>query len=715
MAELMVDILKLIYKAFRKIKEEVKTLDQNNEDLRNIGKLVDCWSQILLPLKTKPAMLEDPGISVSVKRLWESLDRAKILTTDTNSNSMLSIVLNAEDKANELLRLQQELSQRIATVTGAMTAYSAVCAATIMESHQPPPSQSQASSSSLPMLLMDIQSTEAPEAPLQLHQIARGPRNSIKYLRHNENRNKPLDVYPLELRFPFEPNKKIQCPVTLTNRTGHYVSVWITQIFPTHEQFICPRSTMIRPYSTMAISVTMKEHMQQPHRYTCTLEVLMVAVWLKSHLENLTSVIDGKLNMDKQGVSPQLVHILEQAEELHGEVYRAKLTAVICDPANCPIISIPTEHMPITSAIDVHPTKPWILMVHEGGTISIWNYQTQECMKTFKVTKEREIRGFFIIQKYRKNSYGFPHWIYSAKLIARKCLLAAGDGSGFVHIYSLIYNLTNGTTVKKVTKFSAYSGKPVDTLAVHPSKPYLFSSSTFHGKIRLWDWDKDWVKIREFDVNTCGVRSLTFNPRDTDTFACITIDRKAKVLDLGEDVVDSNESTNLQVWNIHDQSSWPTNTLPVGPYNADFLFTQSHLHCFMVTSGSPKQCTCESTASCTEIWDMQKNGEVVHTLRVSGDSKTRGVACHPTLPILVTTLDDGTVCLWDARTYRLEKMVHIKYSSSKEALVFTAGTNDSRTRLVVGFESMIAIIGVKITQCQGSNSGLVVGAIYEMP
>lgn len=53
-----------------------------------------------------------------------------------------------------------------------------------------------------------------------------------------------------------------------------------------------------------------------------------------------------------------------------------------------------------------------------------------------------------------------------------------------------------------------------------------------------------------------------------------------------------------------------------------------------------------------QIWDLDTE-KVVHTLEVSGsESKTTCVACHPTLPILVTTLDDGTVCFWDAITYR---------------------------------------------------------------
>ena len=51
-----------------------------------------------------------------------------------------------------------------------------------------------------------------------------------------------------------------------------------------------------------------------------------------------------------------------------------------------------------------------------------------------------------------------------------------------------------------------------------------------------------------------------------------------------------------------------------------------------------------------QIRDLD-TGKIVHTLGVSGLKMSR-VACHPSLPILASTLDDGTVCLWDASTYK---------------------------------------------------------------
>jgi hypothetical protein len=50
----------------------------------------------------------------------------------------------------------------------------------------------------------------------------------------------------------------------------------------------------------------------------------------------------------------------------------------------------------------------------------------------------------------------------------------------------------------------------------------------------------------------------------------------------------------------------------------------------------------------TKIWDWHAEKRV-HKLGVWGD--TCFVACHPTLPILVTLLGYYVVCIWDTRTY----------------------------------------------------------------
>lgn len=70
----------------------------------------------------------------------------------------------------------------------------------------------------------------------------------------------------------------------------------------------------------------------------------------------------------------------------------------------------------------------------------------------------------------------------------------------------------------------------------------------------------------------------------------------------------------------------------------------------------------------------------------------RDVACHPTLPILATRLDDGTVCLWDATTYRLERIIRLESSIQHTAFKDTADS----IWLVVACEDGMEILKINM-------------------
>jgi len=56
------------------------------------------------------------------------------------------------------------------------------------------------------------------------------------------------------------------------------------------------------------------------------------------------------------------------------------------------------------------------------------------------------------------------------------------------------------------------------------------------------------------------------------------------------------------------------------------------------------------------VWDYQ-NKTCVQTLE--GHTHNVSVVCfHPTLPLIVSGSEDGTVRLWHANTYRLEKTLN---------------------------------------------------------
>ncbi|PUZ45721.1 hypothetical protein GQ55_8G247200 [Panicum hallii var. hallii] len=512
-------------------------------------------------------------------------------------------------------------------------------------------------SSSVSKLVDEVPSVAVCAAPFQLQKIISvsevpGEAGSYKIHSQSSNTSKLLEVYPLKLRVPFEPNKEtLQWPMTLTNKTDHYVGVWVK---PTHERFT--RTPMImESNSSLVVSVTMKMH-EQPPQDTVKFEVVMIIVQSKDNLVKLESSIGGKLNIDSS--------FMERVQKQQAEVYRAMLTAITFEPGSCQIISKSIKNMTFVTSIDAHPTKTWIVMGHEGGNFSIWDYQTQEIVMELQVNEipgkfARRIHG--ISQIFKETAV--PHSVCSVKFIAQEKWLAVGDGEGYIYVYAY----TDTHKLDKVTRFRAYRQKSVDSLAVHPTEPYLLSSSAFDRKIKLWDWSKDWEKIKEFDVKPIstyedGVRSVKFNPRDTNTFACVLYDKTVKVGNINS----SNLKTTLK-----------------GASNADYFFTSNHQNLMVTLSfKSPN----------SEIRDLD-TGKIVHTLGVSGLKMSR-VACQPKLPILATTLDDGTICLWDASTYKLEEVVHITDEKCRD-LKFVTDIN-GLTRLIVTFETTIAIMEVNL-------------------
>uniref|UniRef100_K3ZL45 Uncharacterized protein n=1 Tax=Setaria italica TaxID=4555 RepID=K3ZL45_SETIT len=420
--------------------------------------------------------------------------------------------------------------------------------------------------------------------------------------------DKLLDVHPLELRFPFEPNKRIQCPVSLTNKTNRYVGVWITPTSCADTRFdLCfpdswdhdseeddesqeedydsdeweeveyldeeeksevgespeggqsPKDPcsyffqILEPHSTLVVAMTMKEQDEPPlpPQDMGKFEVVMIIMWSEQDLKDLESSIRNKMNMDND--------LLKQVEELGGKVHPAAMltAAVICDPASCQAtMTKQVREFGEPLLVDVHPTnswlvRRWILAVHLDY-VCIWNYQTQERVMELQVIKNDTCI------------------ISAIKFISRKQWFAAGDDRGYIHVYDY-------TTKDMVIKLRAHRGNDVSWLAVHATYPFLLSSSGGNqSSIRLWNWDEDWVCTRTFDGHTRGVQRIMFNPRNINSFASVSDDDTIK------------------------------------------------------------------------IWDVQTRKRV-HRLAMRGMSMDL-VACHPKLPLLVTTWK-RTLCLWDANTY----------------------------------------------------------------
>ncbi|KAG5457766.1 MAG: LOW QUALITY PROTEIN: coatomer WD associated region-domain-containing protein, partial [Olpidium bornovanus] len=165
--------------------------------------------------------------------------------------------------------------------------------------------------------------------------------------------------------------------------------------------------------------------------------------------------------------------------------------------------------------------------------------------------------------------------------------------------------------------------------------------------IKLWDWDKGFSRARVFEGHTHYVMQITFNPKDTNTFASCSLDHTIKVWNLGSSVANFTLEGHSKGVNCVDYYHGGDK-----PY---------------IASGADD--------NQIKIWDYQ-NKSCVQTLE--RHSQNVSVACfHPDLPIIISGSEDGglndrqllgratwnlnalarifgTVRVWHANTYRLE-------------------------------------------------------------
>ncbi|XP_076911658.1 coatomer subunit beta'-2-like [Bidens hawaiensis] len=298
-------------------------------------------------------------------------------------------------------------------------------------------------------------------------------------------------------------------------------------------------------------------------------------------------------------------------------------------------------------SVDLHPTEPWILASLYSGTVCIWDYQTQVMVKSFEVT-ELPVR--------------------SAKFVARKQWVVAGADDMFIRVYN--YN-----TMDKVKVYEAHTDY-IRCVAVHPTLPYILSSSD-DMLIKLWDWEKSWYCTQIFEGHSHYVMQVTFNPKDTNTFASASLDRTIKIWNLGSP--DPNFTLDAHSKGVNCVDYFTGGDKP-------FLITGSDDH----------------TA---KVWDYQTKACVMtlegHTHNVSA------VAFHPELPIIITGSEDGTVRIWHSTTYRLENTLN--YGLER---VWAIGCMKGSRRIVMGYDegTIMVKIGREEPVASMDNSGKIIWA-----
>ncbi|CAN6456318.1 unnamed protein product [Victoria cruziana] len=240
--------------------------------------------------------------------------------------------------------------------------------------------------------------------------------------------------------------------------------------------------------------------------------------------------------------------------------------------------------------------------------------------------------------------------VRSSKFIARKQWIVAGADDMIIRVYN--YN-----TMDKVKVFEAHTDY-IRCVAVHPTLPYVLSSSD-DMLIKLWDWEKGWICTQIFEGHSHYVMQVTFNPKDTNTFASASLDRTIKIWNLGSP--DPNFTLDAHMKGVNCVDYFTGGDRP-------YLITGSDDH----------------TA---KVWDYQTKS-CVQTLE--GHTHNVSAVCfHPELPIIITGSEDGTVRIWHATTYRLENTLN--YGLER---VWAVGYMKGSNRVVIGYDEGTIMIKI---------------------
>ncbi|AEY97566.1 FAFL118Wp [Eremothecium gossypii FDAG1] len=282
--------------------------------------------------------------------------------------------------------------------------------------------------------------------------------------------------------------------------------------------------------------------------------------------------------------------------------------------------------------IDFHPSEPWVLITLYSGRAEIWNYETQTEVRSISVC-EAPVRA--------------------GKFIPRKSWIIVGSDDFKIRVFN--YN-----TGEKVVDFEAHPDY-IRALAVHPTRSYVLSASD-DLTVKLWNWEKNWALEQTFEGHEHFVMSVTFNPKDPNTFATACLDHTVKIWSLGQETSNFTLRAHLEK-GVNFVDYYPFQDKP-----------------YLITSSDDRT---------VKVWDYQTKS-CVATLEGHLSNVSYAVY-HPMLPIIISGSEDGTVKIWNSNTYKLERTLNLGLERSWCVAAHPTG---KRNFIAAGFDNGFTVLAI---------------------
>eukprot|EP00792_Barthelona_sp_PAP020_P006887 TRINITY_DN3079_c2_g1_i1.p1 TRINITY_DN3079_c2_g1~~TRINITY_DN3079_c2_g1_i1.p1 ORF type:complete len:803 (+),score=235.25 TRINITY_DN3079_c2_g1_i1:39-2447(+) len=259
-----------------------------------------------------------------------------------------------------------------------------------------------------------------------------------------------------------------------------------------------------------------------------------------------------------------------------------------------PKLKITTEKI---KHVDYHHTEPFVLCACYDGSIRLYNHITGQLVRSLDVSSEP---------------------LRACKFIERMNWFIVGGDDHYCRIFDL-------NTLEKVVTFEAALDY-VRCIEVHPTKPFILVGGDDR-YIRCFDWEKKFQCICVHTGHMQLVMAISLNPHDDNIFMTGSFDDTA------------------MIWMYENPDPLFTLKGHNDGINAVAYCYQTELP--YVATG------CEDGT--VKIWDYQTR-KSIKTLS-DHSSVIEALSFHPTLPLLLTTGDDGKVIVYNVRTLGIDKIL----------------------------------------------------------